>query len=90
MQGGKIGRLVDLTYLKDPSADSSDDEKSVNYTISFNEVSPDGISVKFQIDFDDPGQISTKGEFRDSLQISVNKRYFKELFILPSGELLKF
>ena len=81
---------MDLTYITDPSADVADDQKQVNYTVTFDQVTSDGQSVIFQVDFDDPGKVSTQGEFRDSMDIVINKRYFKELFVLPSGELLKF
>ena len=49
----------------------------MGYTITFNEVSEDGKSIRFQIDFDNPGDISAAGEFRDSLSIEINKKYFK-------------
>lgn len=87
----EINKLVDLKMTKDPTAGDDDDEESTqDYTVIFNEVSEDGKSVTFDLGFDKPEEISTQGRFRDSLNIALNKKYFKKLFITPGGEFLKF
>lgn len=92
--GDQILKLVDISYKKDPTAGNMDDEDEVptqKFTIEFKEVPEDGKSVQFNIDFDQPEEISNGGgQFRDSLNIAINKKYFKELFCQPNGEFLKF
>ena len=87
-------KLVDIGYKKDPTAGNMDDdeeERQNKFVVKFNEVPEDGKSVKFSLVFDRPEEISNDGGlFKDSLNIAINKKYFKELFCQPNGEFLKF
>ena len=82
-----LSKVVEIKYNK---ADTMEDDPSKQqYSVNFNEISEDGKSMIFQLDFDDPMGVST-GDFRDKVSIAINKKHFAKLFVNKEGELIKF
>ena len=45
--------------------------------------------MKFQMDFDNPMDVSS-GDYRDRVSMTINQKYFAKLFVNKDGEKIKF